>query len=463
MSAATFTYDFTDPGNGPESSRSFWMSQNSLVRAFSRTPPPRAADLLDVFGAVYAADRRSKRCFKGVATGQRRICIRMPVREPELWTSPELATRLRELLSWVSEDVWTLEFVRRIPVLEQTSMQGFLMDIPVKPPVVVSLFSGGLDSLAGLAQHALNSPGGSRILVSGRTHNRLACQQDVQVKLIRSAWGRESPADSGDVRHVAFPFGIDADENVHEEKSQRTRALLFLAFGAVTALQAQADTLYVFENGVGALNLPLNATQLGTDNYRGVHPRTLGMAEALFESILGENIHIENPFMFVTKAEMCRSLLETGLADVARETVSCDGYPQRVPNQAQCGSCTSCLLRRQALFCAGLTDHDPGGAYRHDIFKGLSDLSTDDTHGFGVMSEQVNRIAGCLASDQPWQELTVAYPELARTFAALTARPGAAAKEDLVAGFVGLFRTYVQEWKKFASEVAAAGWRSHAR
>ena len=34
MSAATFTYDFTEPGNGPEYGHSFWISQNSLVRAF---------------------------------------------------------------------------------------------------------------------------------------------------------------------------------------------------------------------------------------------------------------------------------------------------------------------------------------------------------------------------------------------------------------------------------------------
>ena len=262
---------------------------------------------------------------------------------------------------------------------------------------------------------------------------------------------------SGDVSHVAVPFGINSDENVHEEKSQRTRALLFLAFGAITALQARADTLHVFENGVGALNLPLNATQLGTDNYRGVHPRSLGMAEALFESILGESIHIENPYMFATKAEMCRSLPAAGLADVVRETVSCEGYPQRVPNQAQCGICTSCVLRRQSIFCAGLKDHDPGGAYRHDIFKGLSNLSAEEGHGFGVMSEQVSRIDGCLASDQPWQKLTVAYPELARTLAELTARPGAAAQEDLAAGFVGLFRTYVQEWKDFSSASRGRG------
>ena len=274
------------------------------------------------------------------------------------------------------------------------------------------------------------------------------------MRLIRSAWGRESQVASGNVWHVAVPFGIISGKVMREEKSQRTRALLFLAFGAITALQARADTLHVFENGVGALNLPLNATQLGTDNYRGVHPRSLSMVEALFESILGESIHIENPYMFTTKAEMCRSLPAADLADVARETVSCDGYPQRVPNQAQCGICTSCVLRRQSLFSAGLTDHDPGGAYRQDIFKGLS---TEEGHGFGVMSEQVSRIAGCLASDRPWQKLAVAYPELARTLVELAGQPGAAAQEDLATGFVGLFRTYVQEWQEFASEVAAAG------
>ena len=181
------------------------------------------------------------------------------------------------------------------------------------------------------------------------------------------------------------------------------------------------------------------------------------MVEVLFESILGKSIHIDNPFMFTTKAQMCRSLPSAGLASVARETVSCDGYPQRVSKRAQCGNCTSCLLRRQALFCAGLTDHDPGGAYRRDIFKGLSGLSKEEVHGFMVMSEQVDRITGCLSSDRPWIKLTTAYPELARTLVELAVQPNAAAGEDPAASFVQLFRTYVREWKEFTSEVAAAG------
>ena len=337
------------------------------------------------------------------------------------------------------------------------SDQGFLFEIPLEAPINVSLFSGGLDSLAGLAHHALDHPGGSRVLVSGCTHNRLSSQQAVQVNWIRSAWRWAYPAGAGDVRHVAVPFGVDAEDVVNEEKGQRTRALLFLAMGVNAALQAGADTLHVFENGLGALNLPLNGTQLGTDNYRGVHPRTLAMAESFFESILGDPVRIENPFMFATKAEMCRALPQAGLAVVVRETVSCDGYPQRVLGQAQCGCCTSCVLRRQALFSGGLADYDHSVDYRRDILSGIDGLDQKYNHGFMVMNEQVKLMARCLESDRPWQELTVAYPELARTVAELAARPGGASQESLAASYVELFRTHVREWNEFASEITAVG------
>ena len=203
--------------------------------------------------------------------------------------------------------------------------------------------------------------------------------------------------------------------------------------------------------------MPLNGTQLGTYNYRGVHPRTLAMAEGLFGSVLGDPVRIENPFMFTTKAEMCRALPEAGLAAVVRETVSCDGYPQRLPGQAQCGCCTSCVLRRQAPFCSGLAENGPGSGYRRDILGGIRRLERDESHGFMVMNEQAELVAGCLESDRPWQELTIAYPELARTTAELAARPGALGREDLAVGYVELFRTHVHEWNRFASEVAGAG------
>ena len=457
MTATTFEYDFTKTRDWLSQGCSFWSRDEILSEAFSRVLPDCAADLMDVMGAVYAADRRSKRIFNGTATGQRRIGIRIPVRDPEAWSSPELVISLRKLLSWVSGDVWDLEFTGRARAKGLEGGQGFLFEVPLEAPVNVSLFSGGLDSLAGLSHHALEYPGGSRVLVSGCTHNRLSSQQAAQVDWLRYAWRGGQPAAAGEVRHVVVPFGVDADDAVNEEKGQRTRALLFLAMGVNAALQAGADSLQVFENGIGALNLPLNGTQLGTDNYRGVHPRTLAMAEGLFESVLEKPVRIENPFMFTTKAEMCRALPEAGLAALVRETVSCDGYPQRVPGQPQCGGCTSCVLRRQALFCSGLSENDPSAGYRRDVLSSVKRLKPHESHGFMVMDEQVKQMARCLESDWPWRELTIAYPELARTTVELADRPGAPDHEDLAAGYVELFRTHVNEWNKFASEVAAAG------
>ena len=452
MNQPGFSYDLADEGGA---SRRFWMDEAPLSRTFSKAISTRAADLLDVVGAIYAADRQSKRCFRGTATGQRRINVRMAVRDPSLWSSPKLVSKLLKLLSWVSGDHWTFEFDERNDVCDLDKSENFLFNLPLRTPVTVSLFSGGLDSLAGLAQHVQSSPGGSRILVSAHTHDRLAYQQSTQVRRIRAACGREFPVADGDVWHIAVPFGIDASGQNQEEKGQRTRALVFLALGVVTALQAQTDTLSIFENGIGALNLPLNATQLGTDNYRGVHPRTLIMAQGLFESVLGQSVQIKNPFLFTTKAEMCRSLLPAGLADVARETVSCDGYPQRVRNQPQCGCCTSCILRRQALFCSGLADHDPSGAYRHNIFEHPSALSLDQIHGLATMTDQVHRFTSCLSSEQPWKQLTAAYPELARIEAEIAVEQGVASN-DITSGFVGLFRAYVEEWEAFSATAAFA-------
>ena len=74
-----------------------------------------------------------------------------------------------------------------------------------------------------------------------------------------------------------------------------------------------------------------------------------------------------------------------------------------------------------------------------------------------VMNEQAGLMERCLAADRPWHELTVAYPELARTVAELTTRPGEVSQDGLTASYVELFRTHVQEWHEFASEIAAAG------
>ena len=148
----------------------YWLNGERLSHAFGVELPSRMADLLDAAMAVYAADRRSPRDFKKENTGQRRIHLRLAVREPELWASDEISEQLRELLIWLSEDVWSFEFVRRESIPSPAESARFLFPSPTERSAEVSLFSGGLDSLAGLAARTQEETDRSYVLA--RIHRR---------------------------------------------------------------------------------------------------------------------------------------------------------------------------------------------------------------------------------------------------------------------------------------------------
>ena len=71
------------------------------------------------------------------------------------------------------------------------------------------------------------------------------------------------------------------------------------------------------------------------------------------------------------------------------------------------------------------------------------------------MIDQVHRFTSCLSSEQPWKQLTAAYPELARIEAEITVEQGMVS-DDTSSGFVGLFRDYVEEWEAFSATAAFA-------
>ena len=452
MTAMPYNYDFTADAQPVELDPFFWIDGRRLSRAFCQALPANLADLLEVVMAVYAADRRSPRDFKRAAAGQRSICVRVGVRNPGLWETTDMAHKLGELLCWLSEDTWSVEFEGRQAAPSSAESELFLFQLPAEPPVTVSLFSGGLDSLAGLAARAQEVSAGSDVLVSGYTHNRLAHQQRLQVDFIRSAWRRDGLfKEAAGLRHVAVPFGIRKLRGYREEPSQRTRALVFLVLGVATALQADTDTLWVYENGVGAMNLPLNETQLGIDNYRGVHPRSLMLAQDFLSLALGQPVHIKNPFQFSTKAQMCKSLVGSGVADAVSHTVSCDGFPQRIRNQpSQCGRCTSCILRRQSLQTSGLEQFDRG--YRYDVLRAQMRSTGRHLYDLEAMRGQVHKIGRCLDSKDPWRSLCASFPELARTHAELVERDDLGSHLEISRRLVELYRTYVWEWGWFIED-----------
>ena len=409
----TYSHDFTQESPGGIGEVHYYIRSRGIEQQFMQRLSPIERDALDIAMAAYTADRRSLRERRNkTSTGQRDIRIRLAVREPQVWVQSEVNDGLHRLFIWMSGDSWTIELVPSHGVKEEDIGQEYLFPEQPEAPVSTSLFSGGLDSLAGLANQIEQRVFRSHVLVSAYTNGRQHSQQTRQVDAIAEALQVSLKDVQPKLEHVAVPMGIYKALGRDVEKSQRMRAFVYLTIGVIAARQAGSDTLHVHENGVGALNLPLNETQLGVDNYRGVHPRSLMMVESLFSSVFDRELHIKNPFLFATKAEMCAALPRAALSEAIRETVSCDKFPLRLVGTPQCGVCTSCILRRHALWSAGLKEFDLASRYRYDILTSREEVPIEDRLGLQIMRGQADRIRSVLESPNQWTELVRRYPDL---------------------------------------------------
>ncbi len=251
----------------------YYVDDNKLAIPFGERLAPLLADWIDVAVASYFADRFAVRCTPAMSRRQyywgRVINLRLGVRQPKIWQRPEVLQSLSDLLGFITEDKWHFEFVdyQGEPRYSEINSQASLF--PLTGPTRVALYSGGLDSFAGVAQQMSANGEHQFVLVSGVTNSRQQAGQRRQVRAIAEVLG-QIPT------HVTVPLRRSWREvQQADEWSQRGRGFLFLTLGSATALAIQKHELFVFENGIGAINLPINGTQVGTYNSRAVNPITL--------------------------------------------------------------------------------------------------------------------------------------------------------------------------------------------
>src|SRR5690606_29891616 len=109
-----------------------------------------------------------------------------------------------------------------------------------------------------------------------------------------------------------------------QERSQRSRAFLFYATAAVIAQACEIENIEVFENGVGAINLPLMTGMLaGGLATRGAHPTFLKLMSQLASAVAEKPIRYSLPFATQTKAEMLAPLKAHRLDSWAQLSRSC--------------------------------------------------------------------------------------------------------------------------------------------
>ncbi|MCI0486041.1 MAG: hypothetical protein L0229_05525 [Blastocatellia bacterium] len=441
------------PSNGdkePTFATEFYINDETISDSFGRAIDPLYADWIDVALATYMADRMSPRrdlkspdhCFQWA----RRMSLKIPIRLPEVWARPEVSDALRKALSFFTDDDWHIEFVTRHSRGRLAENRLFLFPASIASPLRVALLSGGLDSFAGASQAVADFSDHSFVFVSGVTNSRQRSAQQEQMRALRRLSRLE-------LCHIAIPFGISRymrSRGQGEEPSQRTRGFLFLTFGAVTALTAGVSELYVHENGVGAINLPYNATQIGTSNSRGVHPFALLRMSELAQALTGSPFFFHNPFLYETKGQMCQHPAMRQLTNYIRLTFSCDGFPIQARGKPQCGFCTSCLLRRVSLEAAGLSAHDPSDHYVCDLSNPAIKASEKQLQHLNAMEWQFRKISRRLRSSDPWRNLVTEFTDLQSIALEMGTRISGG-EEEVQRLLLQMYTRYADEWDKFSA------------
>lgn len=302
---------------------------HSLLPAIARmklAPAPRAWDLLSIALGVVAADHGCLR--SGSPDGwTRQIELSVSVGDPKFWSGQ--TSELESTLRFLTGDVWHLSFT-----------EG---GISPKPPknakprdeTIVSLLSGGLDSLIGAID--LSSQGQSPLLVSQIAHG----DKTTQVYFAHQITG-------GDSHHLQLNHNVETPQS---ETSQRARSFIFLAYGviAATALKNYGcgnTTLVVPENGFISLNIPLTPLRLGSLSTRTTHPAFIARFQALLNAA-GLQVKVLNPYQLRTKGQMLKECKDqTLLQKLARSSTSCGRYARI---NMHCGRCVPCLIRRAAF------------------------------------------------------------------------------------------------------------------
>jgi 7-cyano-7-deazaguanine synthase in queuosine biosynthesis len=335
-------------------------------------PTEDGFDILSLAALVYLADTRISRSLHSQDSWTREIAIEIPVFHLEKWAPlGELFTRM---LNFLTGDRWLISFKKRDKELSERPKDD------INPPKfdVVTLYSGGMDSLISTINNL-------------ESHNKIALishasdgyTKNAQNKLLTDLFEKYP-----DIKPLYLDLWMVFEKNLIPnggiENSTRSRSFLFIAFGifAMSGMK-EVSTLQVPENGLIALNVPLDELRTGSHSTRTTHPFYMDLWNQVLEG-LEIGFSIQNPYWNKTKGEMADECLNKEfLLQIVQDSISCSS-PQKArwsgSAPQHCGYCVPCIIRRAAMNKAFKEEKD-GTPY---LIDRVSEIAVKHAKGKGA-------------------------------------------------------------------------------
>lgn len=280
---------------------------------------------------------------------------------------PQVSEMLQESLSFVSGDSYDISF-REV----DNPLRHFVRNKILQEYDAVSLFSGGMDSLSGvigLLQREKN------LLLVGHYSDPLTHSiQQLLVDRLNEHFPGQIDFRSTAVRRV-YNDCSGREFNLPDKVvlTHRVRSFLFLSLATVFCELTNTDNIYIPENGIIGLNVPLDRSRIGALSTRTAHPNFLTKMSDIVSRLTNRNINIINPFILKSKPEVVNSIPEEYryLMDM---TYSCAhgirNKTERIIENGiiHCGYCLPCIYRRLSMMSIGMDDPNN---YNVDVFDNL--------------------------------------------------------------------------------------------
>lgn len=325
--------------------------------------PDRILDLLEIAAYVFCADRLTSRGSKDNVeyhSWSRLFHFAIKVRDFDFWNMPDVKEKLKEALVFMSGDRayhFTFQPGHSTPPVGPFDTETFQIEPQQNTKVI--LFSGGLDSLAGIVE-CLENSSVQLCLVSHRSGQGTARTQDQLIKALHKFYPN---------RITYYKFGCRLHGIRAREETQRTRAFLYTSIAYALSYALSQREILVYENGITSINFPKQQDQINARASRTTHPRTMALLENLLTEINQSGIKIVTPFLRKTKTDIFHILDEVGRRDLISSTVSCSQTFQHLNQATHCGGCSQCVDRRFAAYASKLDDVDEGGIYALDFIQ----------------------------------------------------------------------------------------------